>query len=537
VVILLLSSLPYLVGYESQTPDLVFSGAVFDRMDYAVHLSTMHLGERGEWAYRLRMTSEEQPGAYIKLAYVFLGQAARWSGLSLPAMYQLGRLASGVLAGIAVYLLAAHLFAEILWRRLAFLLAFLGSGLGWLMLILGAQPQAGISPVDFWLVDAYLFFGLLVFPHFVLVTALLAGMAACYLSYLRRPRAWKVAAAAILGLLIQPVQPFAPILGDLAIAGAWFTHTWRVGRFSWRSLGPPLLIGLAQAPLLLYHLRVVSADPVWEGFTRQNITASPPISYYLWGFGLLWPPALAGAWFFARRLFSTQAASSEPTSISAQAGVGAVLAWCAGALALAYTPALLQRRFMLAYSLPLALLAVSGLRELARLSFPVSWAALRRLFPARRPASLGLLYVLLASLSTFYLASGYSLVLAARPPGFFHPAALVQAVDWLASSAGPEEVVFSAEETGQLVAARAGLPVYLGHPIETLDYPLKTKAVSAFYQGEAGVEILHAGRARWVIFGPYERKIEPDLRGFPESDGGLKEVYRNPSVTIYQVAP
>ncbi len=53
--IVLLSSSAYLVGYQAENGELVFSGAVVDRMDYAVHLASMHLGERGEWPTRGRM--------------------------------------------------------------------------------------------------------------------------------------------------------------------------------------------------------------------------------------------------------------------------------------------------------------------------------------------------------------------------------------------------------------------------------------------------------------------------------------------------
>ncbi len=536
---LLLSSLPYLSGYASQTPEQVFSGAVFDRMDYAVHLATMHLGERGEWAYRMRMTGEEQSGAYIKLAYIFLGHAARWTGLSLPTAYQLGRLAAGALAGLAVYLLAAQLFAERLWRRMAFLLAFFGSGLGWLQLILGALPQAGISPVDFWLMDAYLFFGLMIFPHFSWVTALLAGMVAAYLSFLRRPAAWKLALAALLGVLIQPVQPFAPLLGDLALAGAWAGFSQQRRKFSWGSLGPLLVVGLAQAPLLLYHWQALAGDPAWQGFSGQNVTASPPFSYYLWGFGLFWPLALVGAWFVARRWIRPEAEARGPADCET-VGAGAALAWCAGALFLAYLPLVLQRRFMMAYTLPLALLAVYGLKAVLKTSA-------RRVKASgflAKPGPLVLAFVLLASLSSFYLVSGYCLVLAARPAEYFDPGELVQAVDWLAAGAGPEELVFSAEETGRLVAARAGLPVYLGHPIETLNYAEKTRLASGFFSGVEGSGLLQEAGVRWVLFGPYERALAGQAAdrwrasaGLAASPGALREVYHNGSVSIFRFEP
>ena len=68
LLILLMSSLPYLVGYSSQTEEKVFGGAVLDRQDYAVHLATMQLGADGEWQYSFRFTTEDHQGAYVKMA-------------------------------------------------------------------------------------------------------------------------------------------------------------------------------------------------------------------------------------------------------------------------------------------------------------------------------------------------------------------------------------------------------------------------------------------------------------------------------------
>lgn len=509
--ILLLTSLPYWSAARAQTPSLIFNGAVFDRQDYAVHLAAMHLGARGEWAYRLRFTAETHEGAYVKQFYLALGHAARLARLSLPAAYQLARWAFGAAALAAVYLLGARAFPSLFARRLFFALAALASGFGWLQLITGWLPDPSISPIDFWLVDAYPFFGILAFPHFAASIACLAGMPALFLSALRRPRGTKTAALILLGVFLAWTQPFAPALADLAMGGALLADAFaprsRGGGRSWVNAipwGGARLLGaavLAQLPFVWYNFTIFRDDPLMQTFALQNATLSPPPVYYAAGFGVLGALALFGI-----------PRQPEPARWSA-------LAWLAGALALAYLPWNLQRRFVLALTIPLATLAVDGLRLIWRRVSAADWIQARRGLWAT-------LLVLFASFSSLYLAAGTAFLMQARPPGFFDPAPLVNAVDQLARLARPDDVVLAESiEASQLIAARGGLVAFWGHPIETLDFDQKRLLAAQFYAGGLGEDWLRAAVVDWVI-------VEGEVLSL-----SLALVYEADGVQVYRVAP
>jgi len=526
LVLLLLSTLPYVAAYAAQSPEQVFNGALFDRQDYAVHLATMHLGERGEWAYSMRFTSETQQGAYIKMGYIFLGHVARWIGASLPFTFHLARLAFGGLACIGIYLLAAQCFVGIAWRRLATLLAAFGAGLGWLQLSLGWLPQADISPVDFWLIDGYIFFGILTLPHLSAVTALLVAMLVSGLSFLRSPAWWKWLVAALAALTLQAFQPYAPLLADIALVGAILAAWLQRRRVRWGELGFLLALGLCQLPLLVYNAGVLTADPLWRSFIDQNVTLSPPPVYYLWGYGLLWLLAAIGAVAWLLRIVrqaQTWRDSPELPSLAA------ALAWVVAALMLAYAPFALQRRFMHANILPLSLLAVAGIKEVIH-----PWLEKRAPhWLAQRSRLWVVLLVVFVSLSSIVLALGNSLYVLSRPAALFDPVELVRAADWLEAHAGQDDVVLSTERSGQLIAARAGLPVYLGHPIETLDYERKTGRVAALYRGEDMGAWLAGSGVRWVLFGPYEQVLGGGTApGLP-----LEIKFNDNGVLVYAVLP
>ena len=140
ILFLALGSLPLIVGYASQTPDLRFIGTFFDKPDYAVHMAMMHYGEQGGWGYQLRFTTEPHTIAIVRIFYVVLGHFGSWIHLPADVLYQAARLLFGLAALLSIYRLLTRVFLSINQRRLAFVLAILGSGVGWFQVITGLIP-------------------------------------------------------------------------------------------------------------------------------------------------------------------------------------------------------------------------------------------------------------------------------------------------------------------------------------------------------------------------------------------------------------
>jgi hypothetical protein len=523
--VLILSSIPYLVAYRAQTPDRVFNGAVFDRQDYAVHLATMQLGARGDWAYHFLFTSEPHPGAYVKLGYIALGHLATILGLDLPIAYQLARLLFGFTACLAIYLLFAINFKEIYWRRVGFLLALLGSGLGWLQLLIGWLPHHDISPIDFWLVDGYVFFSILVFPHFAAVLTFIIGVIVGFLAYLKRGSLWWVVLAIVLGVCAQAIQPYSPVIADIAILGAWIGSSWEKRELRWQDIGVLSAIALSQVPLFIYNSLVFKSGPVWEAFIAQNITLSPPPAYYLWGYLLFWPFVIIGA----GQLLMNLKARNSGKMVDNLPGLSAALFWVMGVMVLAYLPTVLQRRFLLGYPVPLSILSAFALKSTI---FP--WLERRRVqWLQNIKGFIPIILIGFSMISSLLLSLNTAWIAIQHPKALFDSGELVKAVDWLGELASQGDVVLSSEPTGLLVAARAGLPVYLGHPIETMDYPNKSRQVRDFYQGKLGPDRMYQRGVRWVIWGPAER----ELAGTSLFGGDLESVYQDQGIFIYKLLP
>ncbi len=511
--ILTLGSLPTWIGRASETSELSFRGIYFDSQDYAVHISTMQAGRNGEWSYQLRFTTEPHRPAFIKMFYILLGHLSTWTRLTPGTTYHLSRWIFGYLALFSIYSLCQRILPQRVHARYAFLMASIGSGLGWLQLMFRI-PFKPFSPVDFWLVDLYVFFSLSIFPHFAFLLALTAISLRLYLDYLRVPQPSDgtnlalrspfpkgILLIGVMSITAQLVNPIAFAGIDAAILGATFFRWWQDHKIVRSHVFSLIFLALVQIPLLLYNYFTLLHDPLWSQFTLQNQTPSPPFAYLFWGLALFWPFAIAGVW----NAFRTKSP-----------GTGSLTAWVLSGFILAYLPLGIQRRFLSGLTIPLGLLSVVGVVYVLRL------------------ANKNLIlfsYILLAGISSIYLSLGSSLFMRTHPNAYYYPAELGNALMWLDQNASPDEFVLASAQTGSITAQYTRLKVFIGHEMETVNFGNKNSQVKDFYRGNSPPGWLATTGTKWVIYGPYEHTLSNHF--LPEAD--LNLVFDQTGVQIYEI--
>lgn len=507
------STVPYLAGYLAQTADMQFSGALLDRADYHSYLARMWQGYRGEWQFRLLFTPEAHDGTYSQPFYIVLGHLARLAGLGLPLTYQVARVVFSFLMLLAVYRFIAHFVAPVRTRRVAFLLATTASGLGWLTEVFAPTPSGGVSPMDFWLLDGFTYLAVLTSPHFCAAIGLLLVIFLLLLHRPGGPSALDGILAVLASLALGLIHPYTLLIADLLPILYWGVEGLRTRRVAWRGLAVVAAMGAAQAPLLAYDLWVFHTQPIFAGWSAQNVTLSPPLRIYLWGYGVLLVLGAVGTVAWAR--WGGQ-------------GLAFPLLWIGLVAVLIHLPWNLQRRFLEGVSVPLGLLAGVGLAE----GFLPQGGGRR---PRWRWMALALI-VALAAMSNLYLTAGLTLAAATRAPALFWPADLLAGVDWLGQNTLWEETVLASREVGNLIPAGIGHRVVLGHGMETVDFEAKREAVTRFYAaGTPDVErlaLLKQWGVAYVLRGPEERA----LGGFnPATVPYLEPVFRQGEVTVYRV--
>ncbi len=457
---LLAINLPYGAGALNAPTGGTFTGNPFEqtRVDYNSHLARIQLGYQGEWSWRILFTPEDHPPILAQTLYMALGHLARLFGLTPVAIYQIARNIFALIMLLTVWLFVAHFLRDGAARWWAFLLALVTGGLGWLLYLIMPAQTTTLAPIEFWLLDAYTFLAALTFPHFSAAVALLTGYFLLLDCWLGAPT-WRtgIGLAALL-LLLGNIQPFDLLLTGAATGLAALRALWK-RRLRSRHVLMLIPAAIVSAATVLYDYTVFTSHPVWQAFTAQNLTLSPPPIYYLFGYAWLLVPAAIG-------LVAAWRARDETVLLP--------VIWVALVAALIYAPLVTQRRFLMGVQIPLAVLGAFGLVRV-------------RAWWQRRGYSAGRWRLLMATLLCFSALSHIlfvaSAVATANPevrPLLFLTTDDLEAQDWLRRQP-PDSVVLSAFSSGGQIAGLTGRRVYLGHWIETANFAERQEQVRAFF--------------------------------------------------------
>jgi hypothetical protein len=546
--VVVLTSLPYLLGFAVQGEAQVYTGFVFGVEDGNSYIAKMLTGTFGAWKFYSPYTAYPQEGVWIFPLYIWLGKLAAAPGLheQLVAIFHLLRVGALALAVLATYDFLAFFLADVRLRRFGLALVTLGGGLGWLVMLLGGQLWLGSIPLEFYSPEAFGFLSLYGLPHLALARALLLWALLVYLRAVADPpgenstpliasvknpdemddtqrasRAAPVAARlCVIWLLIGLAQPLTMlVLGvvlafHLACLAAWqlIRHTrsrstdWR----RWRRLaGIVVAAGILPGIFILYNAWVSFNDPYVRAWTAQNLIPSPDPVHYLLAYGLVLPFAVWGGW----RLLK-----AHPWTGWLPAG------WILLLPLLAYAPFGLQRRLTEGIWVAWVTLAMAALDSL-----PLPARATRR-----RWLSLPLWLLFLSTV--LLLAGGLQAV---RQPGapLFRPKDEVRVFEFLQSQEHVGQVVLAAYATSNALPAWAPVRVVIGHGPESANLAKLEPQVAAFYAkgtpDAQRLELIHQFNVGYVFWGPAEQALGD---WSPHTAAYLQPVYQAGDYQLFQVA-
>lgn len=517
LLLLALSFLPTLYGYLTCPPDRWFSGVVYNMHDTAQYLTWVREAATSLFTDN-KLTAEPTPAVFVNLHWWLPGRLAALVGMGFAPMYQLYRLVAVVLLVWVNYRFAAHLFADRARRRFAFLLSLLGSGLGWIWVVLkyasgGAAP---FFPLDIYTTPGNGFWVMVASPHLTLAAALVAGVLLLALRAMERDRiGWALGAGGLaLFLGLGHVYDLVTVWAVLALFG--LLRVLRDGRF-WRTL---LLLGvvvLLSAPAPLYWAWV-SSHPAWSEALAQYenlgvFTPDPLHLLVLLGLPFLLAAATYRGWVPLRD-------QSDRWLL--------IKAWFVSVPLLVYLPVHFQIMLLTGYTVPVAALATRGLFDHILPWIAARWERLARWVPVT--------FLVLAALTNVYLFGWRFVELSRHDYPFYLHRDEVAAMEWLEQETPPDEVVLSSFVVGHFLPGLTGDRVFLGNAVMTLDFNRKRDLVAAFFgDGMDDAErmaLLRQYDVRYVFYGPVERA----LGSFdPEQAPFLEPAYRAGEVSIYSV--
>jgi hypothetical protein len=502
-----LANLPYLLGYGLARPGTQFAGILLNPQDSDSYLAKMHQGYAGRWAYRIPFTSDDHPAAYLGGFYLALGHLARLCGMSVIAMWHAARAMVGWALCLVVYGFLGRWLPNTGTRRLAYVLALVGSGLGWVLLLVGQAEWLGALPVDFLMPEAHLFPTLMTFPHFSAGTLLIvASLQLAERAFeTRRWRFWAAAGAANLALAV--VYPYLIDLIALVLLFLFVQRGLAAGRPDWRGGGGALLSLLLTAPLFWHYARVLETNGVMRAWAAQAVTPSPHPLHYLLAYGAMLALACPT---LGRREYALP------------------WLWVLAVAFLVYAPLNPQRRFVEGVQVPLALLAAAGLAD--------HWLPRRR---ARRLAATLVVAVLAAS-NAYLLVRLSAKTASEQPDPLFRYRDEIAAVDWAGAHLPAGSVLLAAYRTGSFIPSRTDLRTVVGHWAETPNFTERSKLLREFFSRPAEdaawrTAYLADERVDYVFYGPHERALG-DYDPGGETPPATR-VFANDRVAIYRVRP
>ncbi len=492
VLVTLLTSAPYLIGWAASEPERPFSGVLMLPGDMYSYFAKMRLGAGGAWLYHNVYAVEPHPATPLYLFYLLLGHAAALGseGARVPLarlvmIYHAARAVFGAVLLVMLYPAISLLLNDPRQRRLAWALIALGGGLGWVMLIVFREPlPLGNLPLDLYLGEAVTAISLLIQPHALMArSALLGGLLCLTRADESGSERWALAAGGC-WLLATMGVPFDILIAG-GIVGGWLAARWALTR---RFPGRLALLGLlAGAPGMVFDLitlAVISGNPVYAAWNAQNSLPLPHPLHLISLYGLQLALSVAGVTAVIRARLRR---------------ADLFTGWWAAGLLLPLIPLPFQLRLVESYSVPLITLAVAGLSHLTR-----NWGATRQ-----RIARVALLMLLLPS--TLFLFLGSISQLLFNMDAVSYTRDQVAMLGWLRQNVPPGSVMLSSDGTGLLTAAAAPITAVVGHGFETPDFERKQAEARRFYGGEMSdeeqVALLTRYGVRYVWYGPAERAL------------------------------
>lgn len=520
---LVLTSLPYLIGWLWRRPGLHYTGLSFDGDDYNLYYAYMTRSADHILLPNPVDIYPETP-TFFNLLWFTLGRLAAVLHLPVEVVMQGFRLAAGASFLLGLWWFCGLFLREPAQRRAAYLLAVLTSGFEWLSFLLGRALHA---PPDQWLGrllahlglelgDGNTFYILLAMPHFLLISLLLLGIyAGQWRTYESGQARWAWLAGG-LTLLLGFIRPY-DLAAVFLIVLAYALLMRRRDAAPWRQLAYRVAATLVPSVLpLLYFVRLGTGDPEYQKITAQLYYPIEP-TQVLWVFGVTAILVLL-TW---DGLFPLRDRSRGELLLKTWLLASGLLLFIPGPLA--------NWHFTTGWQAPLAILAIQALYQ--------------RVLPAlKRPVwpRIALAAVLLAGVPTIGLRlyQEFNSLRQGETLGRYLTDDEAAAFAWLRSEGQAPTVVLSGLTTGSFIVRYTDAHAALGNGDFTPDAASRQARSQRFFQAETEDADRRATLRDLRITYVYEGEEERSFGAFAlDTAPYLRRVYGNEKVQIYQVVP
>jgi hypothetical protein len=440
------TALPYLFGWLSAPKDLYYTGLMLDVPDHAQYWSWVTSSRHGLWIDN-RMTPEPNPPIFLNVMMWLLAGIQNMTGLSFPLLFQVWRALGTLVVVYATLTFVRAMLDSRLERRTAAVMALLGSGFGWLLVM--AKYATGsddvIWPNAVFTIEPNTWLSVLGYPYIALAQGLVV-LTILWTFQASRPRSSPVlfgAAAGAAALLASfHAYDLITVYAVLAMFGA--ITTIRTRTLPWRLIVAAGGVVAVSLPVAVYYRTLTTSDLLWRNILAQYVNAgvwtpSPPGVLILMG-----APLLLAVYGCRRQDWS-------------DARTQLLTGWMVVSAVLVYLPTVYQIKLFTGWQFPLAVLASGAWhRDVEPRIASAGGPAHRRLLAT------ALLAFLILPTSLYLYAWRFIDLRRHQQPYYLHRDEL-GALTWLAAHAGANDVVLAPLEIGQFVPNYGDARAYVAH--------------------------------------------------------------------------
>ncbi len=544
LLLLALTTIPYIYAVQSAPANKQFMGVLVNVPDHMQYFSWMRELSTANLAAN-KLTPEPNAPVFFNLLWWGMGRVGALLGLGFAAMFQIFRWVAGVAALLVFYRMVAWFLPGPgrLERRTAFLVAVLGAGFGWLLVVLKYTVANGTLywPLDVFVAEPNSFYSLMAFPHFIAALLYMAVFDLVLRAHVTGRQLYAVAAG--LMALFMGWQHAYDLLIVYGVLGTFALGLWiRDRRFPARLAVSLLIVGVLSVWPALYSVLLTSLDPLWEEVLAQFDNAdvfTPP----LYRLPVLLGPAFLLALFEALRRrpwrLRTWGASAWGSGALGDTRLFAH-GWFWISFILIYLPVDYQIHMLNGWQLPIAVLATVAVFDAILPWVRRRWGSAPAAVPASVPGSgrdrwaiwAAVLLLLVVIPTNLYLFAWRFVELGRAASPYYLERDEVAALAWLDAHVAADDVVLASLDLGQYVPAYTGANAFLAHWAQTVDFYTKRDQVALFYTGGAEPAAEDAELERfsvdYIIYGPAEALLGPRT----EAPSGFAPVWQQGQVTI-----
>lgn len=491
--LMLLSSLPYLIAAGSTPSGHVYTWMLHNIDDSAVYLSWMKQVAQGQFFQENRFCIEPQKSVLFNIWFLILGTLSKVTGG--PLAYHVGRLVGVGGLVFAIARLAQSIFNDANHQRLAIVFTCLASGFGYLFG--GFSTARGFTgqPIDLFQPEISVFQVSVYSPLFAPALALIVVAVSSWIRAESSHSTKDAIAAGIATALLGNIHSYDVLHVMLAVICIRVTSGAIQRRFDLHAWLLAIGAGVIALPTTAWVFYATRVDPLFAARADTD-TRTAAIHWVLIGFGIALPLAIVA-------VVNAIKARDLPKLYLA--------AWFVGALLSSQLPFAFQRKMLMGAQIPLAMLAVAGLLQIA--------TKLTGDFPK---ILVGTAVLLALPTNVFWVQDAMSKLPANAGSTQMRPYLTISendALAWLGTNGkATDAVLVGPDPTSHLrfpgvalmphlsvyVPAIAGLTVFDGHWSETINYGAKITSTVRFFDvstsDDLRREILVQNRIRYVLY-------------------------------------